>query len=59
MLEEHGFAPLRRERRSGGVYWVESEGEHGARLLLQADGSLRITDIRVEATPCEDAALGL
>ncbi|MGP9538950.1 hypothetical protein ACT3SP_13130 [Brachybacterium sp. AOP43-C2-M15] len=59
VLEEHGFDALGREQRSGAQYWVESEGPHGARLLLDSEGTLRLTDIRVDAEPCEDAALGL
>lgn len=59
VLEEHGFEALGREQSSGGEYWLESEGPHGARIVLESRGSLRITDVRVDAEPCEDAALGL
>lgn len=59
VLEEHGFDDLGRERNSGAKYWVESEGPHGARVQLDSQGELRLTDIRVEAEPCEDASLGL
>lgn len=59
VLEEHGFSSLGRERRSGAVTWLEADGEHGARVRLTAQGELRITDIRVDAEPCEDSALGL
>ena len=59
VLEEHGFAPLGREQSSGAAYWLESKGPNGSRLQLHIDGELRITDVRVDAEPCEDAALGL
>ncbi len=59
VLEEHGFSSLGRERRSGAVTWLEADGEHGARVRLSAEGELRITDVRVDAEPCEDSALGL
>ena len=59
VLEEHGFDPLGREKRSGAELRVESEGPHGARLVLRADGSLLITGISIDAHPCEDSALGL
>ena len=59
VLEEHGFTALGREQVSGDGYWLESTGAHGALLQLHAEGRLLITDIRVVAEPCEDAALGL
>ncbi len=59
VLEEHGFSSLGRERRSGAVTRLEADGEHGARVRLNAQGELRITDIRVDAEPCEGSALGL
>ena len=59
VLEEHGFSSLGRARHSGAVTWLEADGEHGARVRLTAQGELRITDIRVDAEPCEDSALGL
>lgn len=59
MLEEHGFEALGRERRRGAWFSLESDGPHGARLQLSAQGELRISDVRVDASPCEDAALGL
>lgn len=59
VLEEHGLSSLGRERHSGAVTWLEADGEHGARVRLTAQGELRITDIRVDAEPCEDSALGL
>lgn len=43
----------------GGVSWLESDGEHGARVQLYAHCELRVRNIRVEAEPCEDSALGL
>lgn len=59
VLEEHGFTPLGREQSSGAAYWLESKGPSGSRLQLYIDGELRITDVRVDAEPCEDETLGL
>lgn len=56
---EARLLPFGRKERSGGDYWIESEGAHGARIRLESRGSLLIWDIHVDADPCEDAALGL
>lgn len=59
VLEEHGFKALGREQSSGGDLWLEAEGPHGSRLLVHADGVMRLTDVLVDADPCEDTTLGL
>lgn len=59
VLQQHGFSSLSREHRSGGVHFLRSRGLHGARLMLESWGKIRITEIRVDADPCEDATLGL
>lgn len=59
VLEEHGFDAFGRERRRGAQYYVTSDGPHGATVELTVHGDLRISDVRVDATPCEDATLGL
>lgn len=59
VLEEHGFDPLGRERRRGAQFFLESDGPHGAHLMLIAQGELRIHDVRVDAAPCEDTTIGL
>ena len=59
VLAEHGVDALGRERRRGALCVVEADGPHGATLQLTAQGGLRISDVRVDAVPCEDATLGL
>lgn len=59
VLGQHGFDALSREQSSGGDLWLEAEGPHGSRVLVHAEGTLRLTDVLVDADPCEDATLGL
>lgn len=59
VLAEHGFGAFPAPKRSGALYSVTSQDEHGAELELSEEGWLSLRDALVDAEPCTAEALGL
>jgi len=59
VLAEHGFSELGDPSRRGALHQVSAEDEHGAELVLTAQGELRITGAQIETETCSAEALGL
>lgn len=59
VLVEHGFSELGRPSRQGALYQVSATDEHGAEVVLTAQGQLRIADAQIGTETCSAEALGL
>ena len=59
VLAEHGFGAFSAPKRSGALYSVSSQDEHGAELELGEQGWLSLRGALVDAEPCTAEALGL
>lgn len=59
VLVEHGFSELGGPSRQGALYQVSAEDEHGAEVVITAQGALRISGAQIETETCSAESLGL
>lgn len=59
VLAESGFDAVDAPEQAEGVLRVRTTDRHGAELILDMTGQLRIWDATVRAEPCTRASLGL
>ena len=59
VLEEHGFTSISDVTQDEALQRLTSSDQHGAQLVIENIGSIRVYDVAVDADPCELETLGV
>lgn len=59
VVEAHGFAPIEDVTAQGSRSVLETTDEHGATLVITAEGRIRLWEAAVDAEPCSAGSLGI
>lgn len=59
VVEGYGFASIEDVTEQGSRSLLETADEHGATLLITAEGQIRIQQAAVDAAPCSPKSLGI
>lgn len=59
VVEGYGFASIEDVTEQGSRTVLETADEHGATLLITAEGQIRIQQAAVDAAPCSPKSLGI